>query len=388
MIARASSLALIALGLLCGAPASAGTPASGGTPAGSAGKLEREIGRIVRKAHGPPGVSVVVRGGNGTTRHTAGLANVSTHRRMKANQPMRIASVAKAFNGAVILTLVDRGKLRLSDALGHWLPGVWPKARKVTVRQMLQHRGGLPEYIENEGFLAFLRAHPRGYLTPREILDYVTDEKTDFTPGSRYQYSDTDNIALGLIAQKATGHSYEALLKRHVYRPAGLRETSLPKTVALPHNYMHGYDVEGDGPPEDASKAINPALAWASGGIVSTSHDLGRFIRAYVSGELFGGAARRAQTAHLVTGSSSPPGPGANRAGLALFRYRTSCGTIFGHTGSFPGYRQFAASSRDGKRSVVFTVNSQITPGRGEVSDRISDMIRAAQTTAVCKALR
>jgi len=258
----------------------------------------------------------------------------------------------------------------------------------VTVREMLQHRGGLPEYIENKGFLAFLRAHPRGYLTPREILDYVTDEKPDFPPGSRYQYSDTDNIALGLIAQKATGHSYEALLKRYVYRPVGLRDTSLPKNVALPHNYMHGYDVEGDGPPEDASKAINPALAWASGGIVSTSHDLGRFIRAYVSGELFGGAARRAQTGNLVTGSSSPPGPGTNRAGLALFRYRTPCGTIFGHTGSFPGYRQFAASSRDGKRSVVFTVNSQITPGRGEVSDRISDMIRAAQTTAVCKALR
>jgi len=83
---------------------------------------------------------------------------------------------------------------------------------------------------------------------------------------------------------------------------------------------------------------------------------------------------------------SSPPGPGRNDATLGLFRYRTRCGTVYGHTGSYPGYRLFAASSGNGRRSVVFSVNSQIVPGQG--SPRVSGMIRRAQADAVCLALR
>jgi D-alanyl-D-alanine carboxypeptidase len=88
----------------------------------------------------------------------------------------------------------------------------------------------------------------------------------------------------------------------------------------------------------------------------------------------------------LIIGSSSPPDPGRNRATLGLFRYKTQCGTVFGHNGSFPGYRLFAASTRNGNRSVVFTVNAQIVPGSG--SQEVSDLIRFAQVDAVCHALR
>jgi D-alanyl-D-alanine carboxypeptidase len=84
-------------------------------------------------------------------------------------------------------------------------------------------------------------------------------------------------------------------------------------------------------------------------------------------------------------GSSSPPGPGRNAAGLGLFRYRTRCGTVYGHTGSFPGYRLFAASSANGRRSVVFSVNAQIVPGEG--SPAVSNAIHRAQLIAVCRAL-
>jgi D-alanyl-D-alanine carboxypeptidase len=84
-------------------------------------------------------------------------------------------------------------------------------------------------------------------------------------------------------------------------------------------------------------------------------------------------------------GSSSPPGPGREAAGLGLFRYRTRCGTVYGDTGSFPGYRLFAASSANGRHSVVFSVNAQIVPGEG--SPAVSNAIRRAQLIAVCRAL-
>ena len=190
---------------------------------------------------------------------------------------------------------------------------------------------------------------------------------------------------VGLIAEAASGKSYNQLLEREIYKRVGINDTSLPDTLAMPRGYMHGYDRNEDGVFEDQSKYINPALAWASGGIVSTPEDVNAFFRAYVGGDLFSAKVGKSQN-RFVHGTSSPPGPGRNDATLALFRYKTRCGTVYGHTGSYPGYRLFAASSANGRRSVVFSVNSQIVPGQG--SPRVSGLIRQAQADAVCLALR
>ena len=83
-------------------------------------------------------------------------------------------------------------------------------------------------------------------------------------------------------------------------------------------------------------------------------------------------------------GTSEPPGPGTNAAGLGIFSYRTRCGTVYGHTGSFPGYGQFAAASRHGTRSVTSSINIAPPPRGTEVLARL----RAMQRTLVCEALK
>jgi D-alanyl-D-alanine carboxypeptidase len=80
-------------------------------------------------------------------------------------------------------------------------------------------------------------------------------------------------------------------------------------------------------------------------------------------------------------GNSDPRGPGMNAAGLGLFRYQTRCGTVYGHTGSIHGYTQLIAATRDGRTSVTFTINTQ-------VSDAALPTLRRAQELAVCVALR
>jgi Beta-lactamase len=94
---------------------------------------------------------------------------------------------------------------------------------------------------------------------------------------------------------------------------------------------------------------LSPSGAWASGAIVSTPADLGAFIRAELGGRFFDRAQRVAQM-RFVAGASSRPGPGRNTAGLAIFRYQTRCGTVYGHTGDFPGYVQWIAATADGRR--------------------------------------
>ncbi len=335
---------------------------------------------------------MLIRRGDGHEFRIRGFADVDRRRRPTPDDHMRLASVAKAYSGAVALRLVDRGRLSLGDTVGELVPGLLPAADEVNLRQALGHTGGLPDYIRDSEFIEFLMENPKGYLPPRRLVRYVRDDPLNFPPGARYEYSDTDNVIVGLMAEAATGRSYESLLRRIVYRPLGLTETSLPRTARMPRPYLHGYDVAPGEPPEDVSRLINPALAWASGGMVSTPRELGLFIRAYVGGRLFDLPRRRPERPFIAGGESQPPGPGRNAAGLGLFRYRTGCGTMYGHTGSFPGYRMFAASTPSGRRSVVFSVNAQIIPTQGGVpglgSPRVASLIRRAQKLAVCHALR
>lgn len=378
---RPLSCLALSIAAIAAAPATAGAV----TPAGTAAVLNAKLDQIAAAPGGPPGVSVLVQRDGKVEYRRRGMADVPAARPPRARDHARIASVSKAFSGAVALALVSAGKLSLDDTIGERLPGLLPRANRVTLRQALAHTGGLPDYIRDEKFVERLQTDPTGYLTPRQIVRYVRAKPLRFRPGSRYEYSDTDNIVVGLMAEAATGLSYERLLVRHVYRPLGLRATSLPRTVRMPAPFMRGYEVAPGMAPENVSRVINPALAWASGGIVSTAADTNRFFRAYVGGRLFGAAELRAQRS-FRPGASSPPGPGRNSAGLGLFRYRTACGTVYGHTGSFPGYRLFAASSADGRRSVAFFVNAQIVPGQG--SPAVSSLIRSAQAAAVCRALR
>ena len=121
--------------------------------------------------------------------------------------------------------------------------------------------------------------------------------------------------------------------------------------------------------------------------MVSTPADLNTFVRAYVRGDLFNLQTRSKQRKVFEGGGSEPPGPGKNSAGLGVFRYETSCGTVWGHTGNIPGgYTQFMAASPDGKRSATVSINSQLSPPSTGDQDAFK-ALRRAEGLAVCAAL-
>jgi D-alanyl-D-alanine carboxypeptidase len=380
---RGTHLRRTILGLIVATIAVAGlpAPASAATPTGQA--LNKTLDAIMADKDAPPGLAMLIQRNDGTQFRRRGVADIKSKDPFHRNDHYRIASVAKAFNGAVAMALADAGKLKLVDTLDKWIPGVLPKAGGVTIIQALEHTAGLPDYIRQQPFIDTLVANPSQYLSPLELLEYVKNVDMVFTPGTRYGYSDTDNVAVGLVAEAASGLSYNRLLDKYIYKPAGLTSTSLPDTVKMPKPSIHGYTTKRNGELQDDTEFINPALAWASGGIVSTMDDVNRFFRAYVGGDLFGPAIQEQQN-RFIQGNSSPPGPGNNNAMPGLFRYQTDCGTFYGHTGSYPGYRLFAAASRNGNRSVVFVMNEQITPEPGQPTPEVSKLVRRAQQQAIC----
>ena len=355
-----------------------------GNARGADAALDRALKELVAMEGGPPGVIAVVQRGQHREVHSFGVRNLKGDLPMRARDHMRIASAAKAFSGAVALSLVSEVKLSLNDTIGERLPEL-PKAWwEVTLRQLLNHTSGIPDFSLEPDFQKALLASLKKAPPPEELLSFVEDEKLLFDPGSKYHYSNSDNIVVALMAEAATGKSYEDLLRELVYKPLGLRNTTLPRGPNLKKPFIHGYDTSQQ-PPEDVSELVAAGWSWASGGIVSTPADLNTFIRGYVGGKLFDERTQAKQRRVVEGGSSEPPGPGKNSAGLALFRYQTRCGTVWGHTGNTLGYTQFMAASPDGRRSATVSINSQLAPPVGDPD--AFKALRRAEGLAVCAAL-
>jgi D-alanyl-D-alanine carboxypeptidase len=149
--------------------------------------------------------------------HRAGVANVENERVWRPRDHMRPASVSKAFNGAVALSLVQRGQLELDDTIGEILPALPPAWAPVTLGQLPQHTSGLPNYTTSPGFQAALGPNLRRRFTPIELIGFVADDPLQFAPGTSYAYSNTDNIVAALMAEDVAGRSYEGLLRSQVY---------------------------------------------------------------------------------------------------------------------------------------------------------------------------
>lgn len=377
-------LSVVAAGVgSCSSSGSSGSSASpSSSTSASSDVLQSAMQELVSTQHGPPGVlTLVAKGDASPTVTTAGVNDVSLHTPITSADITRIASVAKAFSGAAALSLVRDGKLSVNSTVAQSVKGL-PKAwGAVTIAQLLQHTGGVPDYIKSPAFLKKFVADPTYTWKPRQLLKFVESKPLEFTPGTQYAYSDSDNIIIGLIVEQATGKPYAEALIDLVYQPVELASTSLPDTPPMPNPHVNGYSYDEAGAQENVTESVSPSGAWASGGILSNATDLNLFVRAYVSGQLIGQAQHEEQF-NFVAGESGPPGPGTNSSGLAVYRYETECGTYYGHTGNFPGYTTFIASTEDGQNSTVVIVNSQINP-RSE-NDMYSKLKKVYEA-AVCQ---
>lgn len=382
--------ALAAAALVAGCTEDSGTSAGSGGSTGAGGdgasyrsELDDALEAIVERADGPVGVIALVADGDDVTVHAAGRRADGTTDRPDPDDHVRIASLSKAITGATAYSLVDEGVLSLDDTVGRWLPDLPDAWQPVTLRQVITHTSGIPDFGGTEAFAEAVGGSPTEAPAPEEILALAGTD-LDFEPGERYQYSNSNPFVTGLVIEAATGEDYATVVQRQVLEPLGMEDTYLPAsddpTVRDPK--MAGYDPSTDGTVEDVTEVVSfGGWAWASGGWVSTPSDLRRFVSGWAGDRIVDGDLRDQRQRFVVPGSSEPTGPGRNGAGPAIFRYRTRCGTVFGHTGSILGATHFMAASGDGSRSVTFAITSQ-------APDELVEDLRAAQATAVCATLR
>ncbi|BDH12959.1 serine hydrolase domain-containing protein [Streptomyces hygroscopicus] len=318
-------------------------PAASAAPRPDA--VQQGLSALVR-SDGLPAALASVKDRAGRTRtYTAGVGNLATGSKVPEDGQVRIGSNTKVFTAVVVLQLVGEGRIGLDATVDTYLPGLVRgegiDGRRITVRQLLQHTSGLPNYT------AYLGDDVR-YFEPRDLLDIALQHKADFAPGTKWEYSNTNYVLAGLIIQKVTGRPLAKEMERRVIQRIGLRHTYFPApgdmTIREPH--PQGYYRDAAGAPLRDITEMDPSWGWAAGQMISTNSDLNQFFTALLAGRLLPAA----QLAQMRTTVPAPYFGSGARYGLGLVSKPLSCGGVYwGHGGSLPGYETRGGATDDGR---------------------------------------
>ncbi|CAF0942660.1 unnamed protein product [Adineta steineri] len=192
----------------------------------------------------------------------------------------RTGSVTKPFTAIIILKLYERKQLNLDNKLSIYCPD-YPHGNQITIKHLLSNTSGIEDYTDLEVFEN--RCHES--LTIDQVIDMFKDEPLQFTPGSKYRYSNSNYILLGLIIEKVTGKSYELNLQEFILQPCQMKDTGYecdcnPALQSDNNNKRaYGYVCNTDSNGFESCRFINMSTARSAGGIYSTVEDLYRLDR-------------------------------------------------------------------------------------------------------------
>jgi D-alanyl-D-alanine carboxypeptidase len=186
---------------------------------------------------GAPGVIALTRDGTHTRRLASGLANPTSHAPMRPSDRFRIGSITKTFVATVVLQLVAEGRVDLGDSVERWLPNILPNGRRITVRQLLGHRSGLFDYTDDRRVFQQYWSQPRFAWTPQRLIALAASHPLVFTPpGSRFAYSSTNYLVLGLMLS-ASRHQAVTVQPQQLIKVSPFRQVSAsvpPSSVSVP----------------------------------------------------------------------------------------------------------------------------------------------------------
>ena len=284
---------------------------------------------------------------------TAGKGNLATGEAPPLDGEVRIASNTKTFVAVLIMKMVEEGKVKLDEPIETYLPGLIKgqgvDGKKITVRQLLQHTSGLPDF--GDGQLDYF-AIRNDYVSPRDVLDGVLSRPAQFAPGAKFQYNNANYVALGLLAERVAKRPIAEQIETKIVKPLGLKHTYMPKDgeKALRGKHPRGYHTRDNKPGKLVDITdYDTSMAWTAGAMVSTPSELNKFMQSIFDGSLLN------QASISEMKKSVPMGDDGNVYGLGLIGHKLSCGVAWGHGGTFPGYQTDNAVGPDGTAATIAT---------------------------------
>ena len=299
-----------------------------------------------------------------------------------ADEPCSLAySITKTFSAALVLLLRDEGHLALDDPLARWFPRI-AEAERITLRQLLNHTAGIPDYGALRRYHEELRAAPGSPWSFERFMAETVDKGLRFAPGSGWAYSNPGYMLLRRIVEAAGNASFATLIAERIARPLQLRRTFVPDSIEALASLAPAWSraLASGGKARDIRSHYHPG--WVSHAVVaSTSSGIVRFLAG-----LFGG--RLLSTASLAEMTTLVPVPGGRAGspigwrqpsyGLGIMADPASrWGRIWGHNGGGPGYQAsaFYAPDMDGV-AVCAMCSTEEASAAEELAVRVLDAIR------------
>lgn len=284
----------------------------------------------------------------------SGYADLERRLAMTPDARILSGSTGKTIAAAVAVKLAEQGVWSLDDPLSKFLgQEPWfahlPNARDLTLRLLLQHRGGLENYYDNPRFFELIKQKfaedPSARITFATLIDFVSDRPPLFAPGQGYKYTDVGYLLVGLAIEQVTHRPYYDTARAFFLDPLGLTLTSPSNQRRLPglaQGYGNGQNPLLQGPRmigADGQLNYDPSIEFTAGGFVTNAGDLARWAKALYTGQ----AVSQASVAEILAPPAGETATTGDRAyyglGVRVRRSADAAQSSYGHDGYIPGYQ-------------------------------------------------
>ena len=296
----------------------------------------------------------VIYTGQGLWKGTSGVSYNSVP--INSDMVFGIASNTKLFTAVTLLKLAENNIIHIDDSLHHWLPSFANIDGNITIRQILNHTSGIADYINVIGYSDSITSNPNRLFLPNELINWVGTPL--FTTGTSWNYSNSNYLLAGMVAESATGQSISQLIRNNVLTPLQLDSTffSVQESVlgTIAHPWQSGIDINNT-----PRISLNSA-AYSAGAIYSTSGNMAQWYNKLMSGQLLNSNSFNQMTTFV----------GSGNYGFGLGLQVIGGKTCFAHGGNIRGYQSFMLYDTTSHAVVCVLINANPSPVK-EVAEQL-----------------
>jgi CubicO group peptidase (beta-lactamase class C family) len=341
----------ICVGVLFGLVLMLGMVASAQAQQDIDGRVDLFVGQEM-KAQKIPGLELgVLRDGKMVKAKGYGLANVELDVAVKPETVFQTGSVGKQFTATAVMILVEEGKVGLDDKISKYFAGTPAAWKEITVRNLLTHTSGIPEYTETKNAQAKELFNMRADYTEDDLYQRMIQLPLDFEPGAKWQYSNSGYLLLGILIHKVTGEFYGDFLQERIFRPLGMSATRIISEADIVPNRASGYElVKGE---IKNQEWVSPTLnTTADGALYTNVLDLGKWDAALYTEKLI----QRASLEQMWTPVTLKDGK-TYPYGFGWFLNSVNGHRLIEHDGAWQGFTMTIARYVGEKLTVIVMTN-------------------------------
>jgi D-alanyl-D-alanine carboxypeptidase len=266
-----------------------------------------------------------------------GFSDIETSKKPNNKTKYRIGSISKTYTAALIFKAIDDEKLVLHKSIQKYFPTI-ENAKKITIAHLLNHSSGIHNFTNDIKYMEYNTQ----YKAEKDMIEIIAESGSDFEPGSKSEYSNSNYVLLSYILQEIYKKKYSQILNDLIVTPLELKNTCYGGKISLTHNECNSYVFKGTW---EKQSETDMSIPIGAGAIVSTPSDLTLFADALFNGKL------------ISDESLTKMKTIVSNYGMGLFKIPFQDKTSYGHTGGIDGFSSMFGYFPDEKSAFALTSN-------------------------------